>query len=120
MNFELLNVPAMTNCTMEEIPVEEPQIVQIFDIKPETVRKLGDIYETMRRRHGETMAKTIIAAGIAACLSNVPASAITGSLPFVGLIELVSWIKANPKVFSEVGNDYRKEIPEIIRLLVKS
>lgn len=120
MTLQSLNVDLVQACTMEELALEDQgQIVQTFSITRTIEKKIRDNYEGLRRRYGETMAKTIIAAALVGCLSPIPGTSVVATLPFVGLAELIIWLRDNPKARSEVQSLYPMETAQVIRDLLK-
>lgn len=71
-------------------------------------------YERLSDKYGKNMAKIIIAVALLGTLSPIPGSSIVAALPFVGLAEIINWIKGKPEIEKEVMQTHEKETKEII------
>ena len=105
----MIDSEILQKCTMEEIAIQSLSVTD--DIK----QKIKDHYARLESRYGPTIAKIILGSALVGCLSPIPGSSFIMALPFVGLGELVLWLKDNPKAHEDLQKTYEDEVNIIIQ-----
>jgi len=110
----MINPEILENCTMEENNVSSLSITD--DIK----QRIKEHYTELETRYGSTIAKIIMGSALLGCLSPIPGSSFIVALPFVGLGELVLWLKQNPQAHEEIKKVHDEKIKNVIRNILKN
>jgi len=79
------------------------------------LEKIKYHYENLSNRYGKNMAKLIIAVALLGSLSPIPGSSIIAALPFMGLGEIINWLKSKPELENKILQDYSQETQEIVK-----
>lgn len=79
------------------------------------IDKIKYHYEKLSNKYGKNMAKLIVAVALIGTLSPIPGSSIIAALPFVGLAEVINWIKGKPEIEKQVMQNHAAETQEIVK-----
>ena len=110
----MIDPEVLKNCTMEECSLQSLSITD--DIK----QKIKEHYERLSARYGPTLAKVIMSSALLGCISPIPGSSFIFALPFMGLGELILWLKENPQAHEEAIKAHQDEIKVLVQTFSKS
>ncbi len=106
----------LNNFNLDEIYSERfSDRVKDFISPTKIIDKIKNHYTKLSDKYGKNMAKIIIAVALVGTLSPIPGSSIIAALPFVGLAEIINWIKSKPEVEKQIMQSHAEETKEIIK-----
>jgi hypothetical protein len=106
----------LNNFNLDEIYSERfSDRVKDFISPNKIIDKIKNHYTKLSDKYGKNMAKIIIAVALVGTLSPIPGSSIIAALPFVGLAEIINWIKSKPEVEKQIMQSHAEETKEIIK-----